>query len=247
VLATSLQARGRRAADDAARGREASVARAADAAYRAYAALLADPGRLAAYAVAATPVREVMELRIGSRPASRSAELRLEDLRAISWNFSWQQSRHGIPAWFGLGAALEALLASDGLDRSRRLYREWPFLRGLVDDARLALVHADMPVAERYAALAGDDARGLFEVVRAEHERAVRAVLALTGDATVLAPWPTIERTVARRNPYVDVLSHAQIELLARLRGAGGGERDAAREALLAAMNGIAAGLQTVG
>jgi phosphoenolpyruvate carboxylase len=173
--------------------------------------------------------------------------MRLEDLRAIPWVFSWSQSRHGLPGWFGLGTALEALAAAAGPERARALYREWPFLRGLVDDARLALTQADLEVAARYAALAGGEGADTFALIREEHARTVAAVLALSGDPSLMARWPSVARTAARRNPYVDVLSHVQIELLRRLRSAPAAERERVREALLATMNGIAAGLQTVG
>jgi phosphoenolpyruvate carboxylase len=173
--------------------------------------------------------------------------MRLEDLRAIPWVFSWSQSRHGLPGWFGLGTALEALAADAGPEGARALYREWPFLRGLVDDARLALTQADVEVAARYARLAGDEGRAILEAVRDEHARTVRAILELSGDGSLLARWPSVARTAARRNPYVDVLSHVQIELMRRLRTAPPGEAEPLREALLVAINGIAAGLQTVG
>jgi phosphoenolpyruvate carboxylase len=245
VLVASWE--GRAADAEGAEDHERVMARAADAARLAYRRLVADPERLAAYAVAATPIREVQSLRIGSRPASRSASLRLEDLRAISWVFSWNQSRHGIPGWFGLGTALEAIVASEGLERARALYRGWPLVTALVDNARLALTQADLDVAACYARLAPVPARSVFDLIRAEHARTVRLVLEVTGDAALLAPWPTLARTVARRNPYVDVLSHVQITLLSRLASAAGAERDRAEDVLRLAVNGIAAGLQTVG
>jgi phosphoenolpyruvate carboxylase len=231
----------------AAREREALLDRAAEAARDAYRRLAGDGDAIVRYALAATPIAEVGEMRIASRPASRSGRMRLEDLRAIPWVFSWSQSRHGLPGWFGLGAALEALARAAGAERARTLYEGWPFLRGLVDDARLALIQADLAVAERYARLAGEEGRAIFALVEEEHARTVREILRLSGDASLMARWPSVARTAARRNPYVDVLSHVQIELLRRLRAAPAGERDRVREALLVAMNGIAAGLQTVG
>jgi len=235
------------AADDAARARERALDRAAGAALEAWRELVGDPGRLARYAVAATPMAEVPELRFASRPASRSGTVELASLRAIPWVFSWNQSRHGIPGWFGLGRALEALAAEEGTDGVRALYRGWPFLRGLVDDARLALTQADIEVASFYAALAAPADRVVFELIRAEHARTVAAILAVTGDPGLMSPWPAVGRAAERRNPYVDVLSHLQIELLARTReeSRAGGEQ--ARDALLLTVNGIAAGLQTVG
>ncbi|MFL5271152.1 MAG: phosphoenolpyruvate carboxylase [Anaeromyxobacteraceae bacterium] len=249
VLVASWQARAPAAADAdrADRAREEAVRRAAEVARRAYEALVADPDRLAAYTVAATPIREVQSLRIASRPASRSKSLRLEDLRAISWVFSWNQSRHGIPGWFGLGSALEALAASEGTDRVRALYQSWPFLTALVDNARLALTQADLDVAAAYARLAPPEARGVFELIRAEHAKTVRLILDVSGDAALLSRWPTLARTVKRRDPYVDVLSHVQVAVLGRLEAAPAAERARLEDVLRLTVNGIAAGLQTVG
>ncbi|MCO5171866.1 MAG: phosphoenolpyruvate carboxylase [Planctomycetes bacterium] len=242
VLAASHRTEGERP------DREATLQRAARAAHAAYAGLLADRERLARYAVAATPLQEVAQLPIASRPASRAKGLVFEELRAIPWVFSWNQSRHGLPGWFGLGSALEAVAQDEGLERARALYGEWPFFRALVDNAQLALARADIDVAARYARLAGDDGRPVFEAIAAEHARTVAAVLQVTGAAALLADQPTIARTVALRNPYVDALSHAQVELLARLRAAGDdAERARLREVLFTTINGIAAGLQTAG
>jgi len=235
------------AADDAARAREAPLERAAGAALRAYRQLVASPERLARYALSATPMAEIPELRFASRPASRTGRIALESLRAIPWVFSWNQSRHGLPGWFGLGTGLEALAAELGEQRARTLYHEWPLLRGLVDNARVALTQADLEVAEQYARLAAPEDRGIFDLIRDEHRRTVAAILALSGDAGIMSPWPTLGRAAARRNPYLDVLSHVQVELLDRLRRSEGAERDRVREALLLTVNGIAAGLQTVG
>jgi phosphoenolpyruvate carboxylase len=246
VLVASWQAH-TAAAAEADRAREAAVRRAAEVARRAYAALVEDPDRLAAYTVAATPIREVQSLRIASRPASRSKSLRLEDLRAISWVFSWNQSRHGIPGWFGLGSALEALAAEEGTEAARALYRSWPFLTALVDNARLALTQADLDVAAAYARLAPPGARGVFDLIRAEHAKTVRFILEVTGDAALLSRWPTLARTVKRRDPYVDVLSHVQVALLGRLEAAPAAERARLEDVLRLTVNGIAAGLQTVG
>jgi phosphoenolpyruvate carboxylase len=236
------------AADDAARVRERVMDRAAGVALAAWQELLADPGKLARYALAATPMAEVPELRFASRPASRSGAVELASLRAIPWVFSWNQSRHGIPGWFGLGSALTTLLREEGAGRVRALYRSWPFLRGLVDDARLALTQADVDVAAAYAGLAAPEDRAIFEVIRAEHARTVSAILEATGDEGLMSPWPAVGRAAARRNPYVDVLSHVQVELLSRSRGGDSpAGRERAREAILLTVNGIAAGLQTVG
>jgi phosphoenolpyruvate carboxylase len=235
------------AADDAAQAREAVLDGAAGAALHAYQALVADPDRLARYALAATPLEQVPELRFASRPASRTGRISLDALRAIPWVFAWNQSRHGIPGWFGLGSALDAAVGAEGLEATRRLYRSWPPVRALVDDARLALVQADLEVASHYARLAEPGDRAVFELIREEHGRTLAALSALTEGDDLMGPWPTLARAAARRNPYVDVLSHVQVELLDRLRRAPETARQALRDTLILTVNGIAAGLQTVG
>jgi phosphoenolpyruvate carboxylase len=223
------------------------IDRAAGEARAAYDTLIADEERLARYALAATPIEEIAELPIASRPASRKARLGLEDLRAIPWVFSWAQNRHGLPGWFGLGAALGTLIESDGLARVRALYAKSPFFAALVDNAQIALTRSDIDVAAEYAQLADAEARTLFDRIRDEHARTVARILEVTGEPEILAAWPTLAATVRRRNPYVDVLSHAQIALLARLRAAAPDEREAIRRVLFTTINGIAAGLQTAG
>jgi phosphoenolpyruvate carboxylase len=229
--------------------RERALLGGAGTARSAYERLIGDRERLARYVVQATPIAEISEMRIASRPASRKSGLKLEDLRAIPWVFSWNQSRHGIPGWFGLGSALDAIAQTEGADELRRMYENWPFFRALIDNAQLALARADMDVAAHYAGLADADAQQLFELIRDEHRRTVARLLETTGSSELLAGWPIIAATVAARNPYVDVLSHVQIELLKRLRaGAVAAEQvERIRSALMTTISGIAAGLMTAG
>ncbi|HKE19496.1 MAG TPA: phosphoenolpyruvate carboxylase, partial [Kofleriaceae bacterium] len=161
--------------------REAVLDRAAELSHAAYGLLLADPHRLARYALAATPLQEVAEIPIASRPAGRRGGLAFEELRAIPWVFSWNQSRHGLPGWFGLGAALDALARDSGVDHLRAMYAEWPVFSALIDNAQLALVRSDIEVAGHYARLADEDARALYGVIRREYERTVARVLDTTG------------------------------------------------------------------
>lgn len=221
---------------------------AARSALKAYEQLIGAPDRLSRYVLAATPIGEVAALPIGSRPASRKASITLGDLRAIPWVFSWNQSRHGVPGWFGLGAALETMMAERGSAQLQELYRASPFFRALVNNAQLALSRADIEVAAFYARLADDDAQAIFPLIRAEWERTVKAVLSVIESQEILGNRPHLLATVHRRNPYVDVLSHTQIELRKRLLAASS---DREREQLLAALfitiNGIAAGLQSAG
>jgi phosphoenolpyruvate carboxylase len=248
VLVASLDLEGSHAPGPEQHTREAALSVAAQAAGAAYTALVGDRDRLARYTVEATPIREISELPIASRPSARHATLRMDDLRAIPWVFSWNQCRHGIPGWFGLGSALDAVIAQSGVDQARNLYANWPFFRALIDNAQLALVRADMAVASHYARLSDSEGSEVYALIRQEYDRTVARVLEVTGTRALLAASPTIVDTVARRNPFVDVLNHAQIELLRRLRAAESAEeRERLRKALFVTINGIAAGLMTAG
>jgi phosphoenolpyruvate carboxylase len=228
--------------------RDAMFDRAAHHALLAYQELLKDPELLARYAAAATPIGEVAALPIGSRPAARRKGISLADLRAIPWVFSWNQSRHGLPGWYGLGSALEHLIAEVSIDKVRDLYRVSPFFRALINNAELALSRADIEVASYYARLAEPEASVIFPLVRAEWDRTVKGVLAVVDKHAILGNRPHLLATVNRRNPYVDVLSHAQIELRRRLLSTTNEEeRERILGALFTTINGIAAGLQTAG
>jgi phosphoenolpyruvate carboxylase len=227
-------------------GDDDHVAHAADAARGAYLALTADNNRLARYTVAATPIEDVAHLPIGSRPASRAKRLTLDSLRAIPWVFSWTQSRHGIPGWFGVGTAIEALSAELGVAGVRALCDRSRFMRSLVRNCEISLVRSDIEVAGEYAKLADPDARQVFELIAAEHARtqhALRVTLALDPP---LASRPYLRASVERRNPHLDVLSHIQIEALRRRRGGVGNAAQLTR-IIFTTIGGIAAGLQTAG
>lgn len=221
-----------------------AIDRAAAAARDAYLALRADEDRLVRYTVAATPIEAVAHLPLGSRPASRGAGISLDSLRAIPWVFSWTQSRHGLPGWFGVGTALESLVAELGVDATRRLVDESRFVRALIESCELSLVRSDLDVAREYARLADPDARTLFELIAAEHARTVTAIHVTLGRAALLGSRPYLAASVARRNSHLDVLSHIQIEALRRRR-AGGAE--ALDRVVFTTIGGIAAGLQTAG
>lgn len=228
--------------------REAALDLAARRAGEVYSELVGDRDRLARYTVAVTPIREISELPIASRPAARKPKLTLDELRAIPWVFSWNQCRHGVPGWFGLGSALDAIVADRGLAYVRSLYAGWPFFHVLIDNAQLALVRADMDVAEHYARLGDAEGREVFKLIREEYDRTVARVLDVIQADALLAASPTLAKNVARRNPYVDVLNHAQIELMRRMRAADSPEeRERLRRALFVTINGIAAGLMTAG
>ncbi len=248
VLVASIDGKTATASADERRGREATLDVASRSAGAAYSALVGDRDRLARYTVAVTPIREISELPLASRPAARKPKLTLDELRAIPWVFSWNQCRHGIPGWFGLGSALDAIVAERGTDYVRSLYSNWPFFRVLVDNAQLALVRADMDVAEHYSRLGDAEGREVFALIREEYDRTVARVLEVASADALLAASPTLAKNVARRNPYVDVLNHTQIELMRRMRAADSPEqRERFRRALFVTINGIAAGLMTAG
>jgi phosphoenolpyruvate carboxylase len=225
---------------------EPAIQRAADAARARNLQLTADEDRLVRYNLAATPIEDVAHLPIGSRPASRRSGIALESLRAIPWVFSWTQSRHGIPGWFGVGTALESLAAELGPDAVRALVDRSKFLRTLVSNCELSLVRSDIEVAREYAALADRDAQPIFELIAAEHARTTGALHAILGRTSLLASRPYLAASIARRNAFLDVVSHVQIEALRRRR-AGVGDPEQLSRIVFTTIGGIAAGLQTAG
>ena len=216
-----------------------------------------------AYFRAATPIAEIGRLKLGSRPASRKPGLRIEDLRAIPWVFSWMQSRHTLPGWYGLGYALERFVAEgfhDGpgeaaeregrLALLRAMYKEWPFFETMIDSAQMILVKADLHIAARYADLCPDPAvRGaIFGLVESEYDRTTRMICDVADIGDLLERAPILRRSIALRNPYVDPMSYIQVELLERLRAAPEGPAHATVEdAIMLSISGIAAGLKNTG
>jgi len=226
----------------------------------AYRALVSQPGFLAFFEQA-TPLAEIAGLALGSRPARRP-EARdatsgpsisdLTALRAIPWVFAWSQSRANLAGWYGLGTALEAYVDRGGsaaLERLAGLYRRWPFVASVLDNAELSLAKADLATFRRYAGLApGSDAAAIRAAIEAEYERSVRLLLQVTGRDRLLGGHPVLARSIDLRNPYVDALSALQVELLGRLRSApAGSEAERLRRIVGATVNGIAAGLQNTG
>ncbi len=222
----------------------------ADHAFCAYRALVEHPD-FVPYFHGATPIDELSDLKIGSRPARRKQSDRLEDLRAIPWVFAWMQSRHTLPGWYGLGTAVELYLAQDRAERLALLqwmYREWPFWRTTLDNAQMVLAKADLHIAERYASLVPDAQvrERIWKLIADEYRRTVEAVCAVAGVDQLLDQSPTLQRSIRRRNPYVDPLSDIQVALLRRLRSAH--EPDPMLEqTVLLTVNGIAAGLRNTG
>ncbi|MGH9489017.1 MAG: phosphoenolpyruvate carboxylase [Terriglobales bacterium] len=203
---------------------------------------------LLAYYWRATPVEELGRLNIGSRPTFRTQQPDFDSLRAIPWVFAWTQIRALLPAWYGLGTALQAELARPGgRRRLETLYREWSFFRDLVDNAEMALAKTDLQITRAYQDLAPDRAAAerLMTAWEREFDRAVAGILAVTGERELLARSPVLARSIRLRNPYVDPLSLLQVGLLARERD--GGLDEAGQRALLLTMQGIAAGMRNTG
>jgi phosphoenolpyruvate carboxylase len=237
----------------------AELAATARAAYR---ALVHDDPGFAAFFRDITPIAELSDLRLGSRPAARGrrpgAEAPpIDALRAIPWTFAWTQSRINLPGWYGLGSALEAYRADHGeagLTEIARLYRSWPFLSSVLDNAEMILAKADMGVARRYASLVADAGAGgagarRWAAIEAEYHRTVTLLLRVTGRDRLLDGAPVLQRSIGLRNPYVDSLSELQVRLLARLRSMAPDDPDAGRVLRLVQLtvNGVAAGLQNTG
>jgi phosphoenolpyruvate carboxylase len=230
----------------------------AETSRRAYRALVHDDPEFATFFRDITPIAELSNLRLGSRPAARGRQAReaapsIDALRAIPWTFAWSQARINLPGWYGLGTALESYRAAHGdagLDALAHLYRTWPFLASLFDNAELSLAKADIGVARLYARLAanpGDDRR--WAAIETEYERAITLLLRVTGRERLLDDSPVLQRSIGLRNPYVDSLSELQVRLLARLRALDPDDpgRDRVLRLVQLTVNGVAAGLQNTG
>jgi phosphoenolpyruvate carboxylase len=186
----------------------------ADSARAEYRSLLDSDG-FVSYFSQATPIDVIETLNLGSRPASRSEERSVEDLRAIPWVFSWTQSRCILPGWYSLATGIDAYLDDGGdIETLQTMYAEWPFFQTMLDNAAQALGRTDMDIATSYAALADDDLRAqFFPRLEAEYERAVDLVTTITGrDSPIDRAW--LQESLERRNPYVDPLNLLQTELL---------------------------------
>lgn len=214
-----------------------------------YRSKIADSPDTLAYFEQATPVNELPSARIGSRPARRQESRGLADLRAIPWVFGWMQSRHVLPAWFGVGYAIERYCLRGAAEERvlRDMARRFPFFEDMIGNVETGLAKADFSIARRYAALVTEsDLRArVFAMIEEEFLRSCRMVLRVTGQSRLLERNEVLWRSIAARNPYVDPMSLIQVELLARKRaGVAGDDLD---YALAATINGIAAGLRNTG
>nr|WP_228536166.1 phosphoenolpyruvate carboxylase [Noviherbaspirillum malthae] len=231
-----------------------------DRAYRAYRNLVYDTPGFTDYFFAATPIAEIAELNIGSRPASRKASRRIEDLRAIPWGFSWGQCRLLLPGWYGFGSAVDAWLndSEDGKEQKRRInllrtmFKEWPFFATLLSNMDMVLAKTDLAVASRYAELVSDKRlrNSIFKRIVEEHERVAACLGAITGARERLAGNPLLARSIKNRFAYLDPLNHLQVELIKRHRASVADGRttdERVRRGIHLSINGIAAGLRNTG
>lgn len=227
------------------------------ASFAAYRRLVYETQGFTDFFFSATPIREIAELNIGSRPASRKATRAIEDLRAIPWSFSWGQCRVALPGWCGFGSAIEAFLGKEAKQRKERLallqkmHRQWPFFRTLLSNLDMVLAKSDLGIASRYLELVEDRKLGqrIFKLIQAEWQRAYDAVSLITGEKTRLASNPTLARSIEHRFPYLDPLNHLQVELMRRYRASRDGDPGVERvkRGIHISINGVAAGLRNTG
>jgi phosphoenolpyruvate carboxylase len=212
----------------------------------AYRRLLGNEG-LAQYFMYSTPVAELNELNLGSRPAYRpESGSDLAALRAIPWVFGWTQSRQIIPGWFGVGSGLAAARDSGAGRALGEMYAKWPFFRTFVGNVEMTLAKTDMDIARLYVkSLVEQGQHAIFEEIADEHARTVAEILNLTGESTLIEARPLLRRTLAVRADYLRPVHYLQVELLGRHRS--GSEEPELRRALLITVNAIAAGLRNTG
>jgi phosphoenolpyruvate carboxylase len=218
-------------------------------AYRIYRREIADNPEVLEYFEQATPVNELDTARIGSRPSRRTKGRRLEDLRAIPWVFGWMQSRHAVPAWFGVGHALEQFAKSGAGHEQllRQIARAFPVFAELLRNVELGMAKADLGIARLYSGLVKNAAlrKRIFSMLEDEFLRSRRMLLRVTGQRELLARNRVLARSIRLRNPYVDPMSLIQVELLRRKQQ--GEESSELEYPLGATINGIAAGLHNTG
>ena len=225
-----------------------------EASMAAYRALVYETPGFTEYFFSATPIREIAELNIGSRPASRKASQRIEDLRAIPWGFSWGQCRLTLPGWYGFGTAVQQFLNEtpgqprrEGLALLQKMLRHWPFFRTLLSNMDMVLAKSDLALASRYAELVPDARlrKKIFAAIEAEWHLTAEALTLITGEKNRLAHNPALARSIRHRFPYIDPLHHLQVELVRRYRE--GKADDRVQRGIHISINGIAAGLRNTG
>ncbi len=238
-----------------------AAAELSEASMGAYRALVYDTPGFSDHFFHSTPIREIAELNIASRPASRKTTQTIEDLRAVPWGFSWGQCRLTLPGWYGFGSAVEAFLAPEAgasaataragratrLALLQKMYRQWPFFRTLLSNMDMVLAKSDPALAGRYAELVNDVRlrRKVFSTIEAEWQRTTEALALVTGEKQRLMHNSSLARSIRHRFPYLDPLHHLQVELMRRYRSGQGDDR--VQTGIHISINGIAAGLRNTG
>jgi len=198
-----------------------------------------------------TPVTEIGQLNIGSRPSHRKVDRSKASIRAIPWVFGWAQARHTLPAWYGIGSALEQFRNENGEEVLREMYQKWPFFRALLSNVQMALFKAQMDIAKEYSQLWTDKKRSkfIYEKIAAEYHRTVKEVLAIAQIDSLMAETPLLQYSLSRREPYLDPLNHIQITILGRHREHLASSKDESPwlDELLLTINAIAAGMRNTG
>ena len=224
----------------------------------AYRQLVYETPGFADYFFSATPIREIAELNIGSRPAARTAARAIENLRAIPWGFSWGQCRVALPGWYGFGSGVDSWLGSDAGEREprltllRRMLAQWPFFRTLLANLDMVLAKTDLGIARRYVELVEDHQLGerIFGLIEAEWQRTHNALSLITGQQQRLSTNPSLARSIEHRFSYIDPLNHLQVELMRRYRSSAPEEqatRERLKNGIHISINGVAAGLRNTG
>ena len=220
----------------------------------AYRALVYETPGFTEYFFSSTPIREIAELNIGSRPASRKASQRIEDLRAIPWGFSWGQCRLTLPGWYGFGSAVHTFInagtAEDVKERTallQKMVKQWPFFRTLLSNMDMVMAKSDLALASRYSELVSDTRlrKRIFAAIEAEWHLTAQALSTITGEKNRLANNAALQRSIRHRFPYIDPLHHLQVELVRRYREGKADER--VQRGIHISINGIAAGLRNTG
>ena len=258
LVAATLEATLLQATKPASKRFLAAAAQLSQHSMAAYRALVYETEGFSDYFFSATPLREITELNIGSRPASRKATQAIEDLRAIPWGFSWGQCRLTLPGWFGFGAAVHAFVhgvdgAAEAAQVKERtallqtMQKQWPFFQTLLSNMDMVMAKSDLALAARYAELVPDARlrKRIFQAIDAEWHRTADALALITGNKQRLAGNPALQRSIHHRFPYIDPLHHLQVELVRRYRS--GQTDDRVQRGIHISINGIAAGLRNTG
>jgi len=237
---------------------EAVMAELSNLAYKAYRNLVYDTPGFTEYFFAATPIAEIAELNLGSRPASRKANQRIEDLRAIPWGFSWGQCRLLLPGWYGFGSAIGAWIndaqggsKDEKIATLRAMHAQWPFFATLLSNMDMVLAKTDLAIASRYAELVADTAlrERIYKRITHEHGQTLQCLELITGKSERLAGNPMLARSIQNRFAYLDPLNHLQVELIKRHRAlsSSGDVDERVHRGIQLSINGVAAGLRNTG